>query len=140
QFWRLTNTIHEIAPVISKEYNALAVKHQSTVKCKTTDNDDTTVSATKIAEEDDSATKIVKEEKFVDATKIIKEEVIDATKIVKEVIDATKFARELGDASEDKKKQSAFKQGLLTSSSWTASTILTTIQRRIPVHWMPKPN
>uniref|UniRef100_A0A915JBB5 Uncharacterized protein n=1 Tax=Romanomermis culicivorax TaxID=13658 RepID=A0A915JBB5_ROMCU len=86
--------IHEIAPVISNEYNALAVKHQSTIKRKTTDNDDTAVSEKNIAGKDDSATKMVKEE-VIDATKIIEEE---------EGIDATKFAVELGNASEDKNK------------------------------------
>uniref|UniRef100_A0A915HP41 Uncharacterized protein n=1 Tax=Romanomermis culicivorax TaxID=13658 RepID=A0A915HP41_ROMCU len=89
------------------------------IKGKTTNNDANTNSATKIVGKDDSATKIVKEEeKFVDATKIVEEEeVVDATKIVKEEgIDATIFAGELSDASEDKKKQSAFKRRLLTSS------------------------
>uniref|UniRef100_A0A915IDQ5 Uncharacterized protein n=1 Tax=Romanomermis culicivorax TaxID=13658 RepID=A0A915IDQ5_ROMCU len=103
--------IHEIVSAISNEYNALAsnkynasaVKHQSAIKCKT-NNNDTTISPTKIAGEDDSTTKIAKEE-FVDATKMVEEEVTVAKKIIKEKegIDATKFAGEQSNASEDQK-------------------------------------
>uniref|UniRef100_A0A915JW76 Transposase n=1 Tax=Romanomermis culicivorax TaxID=13658 RepID=A0A915JW76_ROMCU len=93
QFWGWTNRIHDIAPVISNEYNALAVKHQPTIKCKTNNNGDADVSATKIAGKDDAGTKIVGEEGY-DATKIFEEE---------DRVDATKFAGESGDASEDQK-------------------------------------
>uniref|UniRef100_A0A915L563 Uncharacterized protein n=1 Tax=Romanomermis culicivorax TaxID=13658 RepID=A0A915L563_ROMCU len=91
QFWHCTSRIHEIAPAISNEYNALAVKHQTMMKCKTRDNDDADVPATKIAGKGD------------DCTKIIGEEAHDATKIIEEGADATKMAGEGGDAIEDQK-------------------------------------
>uniref|UniRef100_A0A915INW1 Uncharacterized protein n=1 Tax=Romanomermis culicivorax TaxID=13658 RepID=A0A915INW1_ROMCU len=91
QFWLWTSTIHEISPVISNEYNALAVKHQTTIKHKTNDNDDADVSATKIAGKD------------VADTKIVGKKGNDAMKIVQEGPDATKIAGEWGDATEDQK-------------------------------------
>uniref|UniRef100_A0A915HYI4 Variable large protein n=1 Tax=Romanomermis culicivorax TaxID=13658 RepID=A0A915HYI4_ROMCU len=73
------------------------------IKCKTNDNGDTDVSATKIAGKDDAGTRIIGEEGY-DARKIVKEEVADATKIVKEEgVEATKFTGESGYASEDQK-------------------------------------
>uniref|UniRef100_A0A915HX54 Uncharacterized protein n=1 Tax=Romanomermis culicivorax TaxID=13658 RepID=A0A915HX54_ROMCU len=52
QFWCWTNSIHGIAPAILNEYNALAVKHQTTktttMKGKMINDGDADASATKI--------------------------------------------------------------------------------------------
>uniref|UniRef100_A0A915J9L7 Uncharacterized protein n=1 Tax=Romanomermis culicivorax TaxID=13658 RepID=A0A915J9L7_ROMCU len=47
--------IHEIAPAISNEYNALAANFQLAIKRKTNENDD-------VAGKDGSTPKIIKEE------------------------------------------------------------------------------
>uniref|UniRef100_A0A915K0J2 Variable large protein n=1 Tax=Romanomermis culicivorax TaxID=13658 RepID=A0A915K0J2_ROMCU len=67
------------------------VKHQTTMKCKTSDDGDANVSATKIAGKGDDVMKIVGEEGY------------DATKIIEKGVDATKIAGEAGDATEDRK-------------------------------------
>uniref|UniRef100_A0A915IL94 Uncharacterized protein n=1 Tax=Romanomermis culicivorax TaxID=13658 RepID=A0A915IL94_ROMCU len=95
QFWPWTRTIHEIALIISNKYNALAVKHETTIKCKTNNNGDADVSATKIVGKDNVGSKIVGEEGY------------DAMKMVEEGADATKITEELDDAAEDQKAVSA---------------------------------
>uniref|UniRef100_A0A915J7S7 Uncharacterized protein n=1 Tax=Romanomermis culicivorax TaxID=13658 RepID=A0A915J7S7_ROMCU len=74
--------IHEIAPVILNEYNALTIKHQTTaMTCKMIDDDDDTTinNTTKIVGEGCDATKIVGE--GGDTTKVVGVG-WDATKIV----------------------------------------------------------
>uniref|UniRef100_A0A915JTU3 Uncharacterized protein n=1 Tax=Romanomermis culicivorax TaxID=13658 RepID=A0A915JTU3_ROMCU len=98
QFWHWTDLIHEMAPAISNEYNALAIKHQTTMmKCKMIDDDDRTINKTiKIIGQGGNATEIVGD--GGDATKIV-EEGCNAAKIVEEGGDATKMVEEGGDAT-----------------------------------------
>uniref|UniRef100_A0A915LEU0 Uncharacterized protein n=1 Tax=Romanomermis culicivorax TaxID=13658 RepID=A0A915LEU0_ROMCU len=61
QFWHGTNLIHEIAPAISKEHNALVIKHQTTtIKCEAI-NDDDEMAINNSAKLADITTKITEE-------------------------------------------------------------------------------